>query len=96
MAKHCTRECPDGETECCIRLGGTYMTDYEKGYERGRDEIRAMKENTAGCCGCAFEHVEPWELPCRKCKRNSKDYWRKKCDLDEYGGYMDDLKEDGE
>lgn len=18
MAKHCTRECPDGETECCI------------------------------------------------------------------------------
>lgn len=72
------------------------MTDYEKGYERGRDEILAMKENADGCCGCAFEHVEPWELPCRKCKRNSKDYWRKKCDLDEYGGYMDNLKEDGE
>ena len=66
-----------------IRLEGTYMTDYEKGYERGRDEILAMKENADGCCGCAFEHVEPWELPCRKCKRNSKDYWRKKCDLDE-------------
>ncbi len=47
------------------------MTDYE-GYERGRDEILAMKENADGCCGCAFEHVEPWELPCRKCKETAR------------------------
>ena len=29
-----------------------------------------------GCVGCAFEDVSEWELPCRKCERNSKDYWR--------------------
>ena len=30
-----------------------------------------------GCSGCVFESVDEWEMPCRKCKRNSKDYWRK-------------------
>ena len=30
-----------------------------------------------GCQGCAFKSVEEWEMPCRKCKRNCKDYWRK-------------------
>lgn len=30
-----------------------------------------------GCVGCAFESVEEWEMPCAKCKRNSKDYWRR-------------------
>lgn len=30
-----------------------------------------------GCVGCAYEKVVEWELPCRKCKRNSKDYWRR-------------------
>lgn len=30
-----------------------------------------------GCSGCAFEHVEEWEMPCMNCKRNCKDYWRK-------------------
>lgn len=29
-----------------------------------------------GCSGCAFESAEEWEMPCRKCKRNCKDYWR--------------------
>lgn len=29
-----------------------------------------------GCKGCVFEDVEEWELPCGKCRRNSKDYWR--------------------
>ena len=31
-----------------------------------------------GCDGCKFEDTVEWELPCRKCKRNSKDYWRAK------------------
>ena len=31
-----------------------------------------------GCQGCAFYDKEEWEMPCRKCKRNCKDYWRKK------------------
>ena len=30
-----------------------------------------------GCSGCAFTSTEEWEMPCRECKRNSKDYWRK-------------------
>ena len=31
-----------------------------------------------GCQGCAFESAEEWEIPCSRCKRNCKDYWRKK------------------
>lgn len=29
-----------------------------------------------GCSGCAFESTKEWEMPCAKCKRNCKDYWR--------------------
>lgn len=49
---------------------------FEIGYAKGRATERLMKENADGCLGCAFEHVEEWELPCAKCKRNCKDYWR--------------------
>ena len=31
-----------------------------------------------GCVGCAFEDVNEWVLPCRECRRNTKDYWRTK------------------
>ena len=41
-------------------------------------EKQRIKEDADGCIGCAFENVEPWEMPCAKCKRNSKDYWRAK------------------
>ena len=30
-----------------------------------------------GCCGCAFEGVEEWEMPCVKCKNACKDYYRR-------------------
>lgn len=33
-----------------------------------------------GCMGCAFTDYNEWDLPCRVCKRNSKDYWRPKYD----------------
>ena len=33
-----------------------------------------------GCCGCDFEDYNVWEMPCNKCKRNNKDYWRKRND----------------
>lgn len=36
------------------------------------------KESADGCKDCAFETVEEWEMPCRKCKRACKDYWRAK------------------
>lgn len=31
-----------------------------------------------GCYECAFEDCEEWEMPCCKCSRNCKDYWREK------------------
>ena len=55
-----------------------YDRGYARGMIRGRDDVRIMKEDADGCIGCAFEGVEEWELPCAKCKRNSKDYWRAK------------------
>lgn len=29
-----------------------------------------------GCKGCAFIKTDEWEEPCRRCKRNCKDYWK--------------------
>ena len=29
------------------------------------------------CCGCAFITTEEWEMPCCKCMRSCKDYWRR-------------------
>ena len=33
-----------------------------------------------GCVGCAFASVKEWEMPCAKCRRNTKDYWRKEAE----------------
>ena len=38
----------------------------------------ANQLNADGCKGCAFEEIEEWEMPCCKCKRSCKDYWRAK------------------
>ena len=41
--------------------------------------VSAMeREEADGCEGCAFTDVEEWEMPCRKCRRACKDYWRAK------------------
>lgn len=45
---------------------------YQKGYNDG------CENQESRCNGCAFENVEEWEMPCAKCKRACKDYWRKK------------------
>lgn len=29
-----------------------------------------------GCWKCGFAEKEEWELPCSRCKRGCKDYWR--------------------
>ena len=55
-----------------------FDSGYAQGLEQGRKQAFAMKENSDGCKGCAFEQVESWQLPCDRCKRNSKDYWRAK------------------
>lgn len=59
-------------------MTGKEMEMFKKGYKQGILEAYQMKENADGCSGCAFEDVEPWQMPCDRCKRNSKDYWRAK------------------
>ena len=55
-----------------------YNLGYFEGKLKGKLDAELMKLNADGCVGCAFEHVEEWEMPCAKCKRNCKDYWRAK------------------
>lgn len=55
-----------------------YNEGFFEGMLKGRRDVEKMKENADGCKGCAFENVESWEMPCDRCKRNSKDYWRAK------------------
>lgn len=41
--------------------------------------IKALdRQDADGCTGCAFANVEEWEMPCVRCKRGCKDYWRAK------------------
>ena len=55
-----------------------YNQGYAQGVIQGRVDARVMKENADGCVGCAFEIMESWQMPCDKCARNCKDYWRAK------------------
>ena len=34
------------------------------------------KARADGCSGCAFIDVEEWEMPCCRCARGCKDFWR--------------------
>ena len=51
--------------------------------ERKLDELINLvkawieKQDADGCVGCAFYDRDEWEMPCAKCKRNCKDYWRR-------------------
>lgn len=57
------------------------MTEKELyAYKKGYSDAVTMKENADGCKGCAFESINEWEMPCRQCSRNCKDYWRAKAD----------------
>lgn len=45
------------------------------------DAIRIIKawieqKDADGCTGCVYYDNEEWLMPCVKCKRNCKDYWR--------------------
>ena len=38
----------------------------------------ALEQSRAEACnGCAFADTEEWEEPCKRCKRNYRDYWRR-------------------
>lgn len=55
------------------------LTDYDSGYADGWQEGYKDGSNyiECGCDGCAFECYEEWDMPCLKCKRNCKDYYRR-------------------
>ena len=55
-----------------------FKKGYEQGLRHGKNIAFVMKEDNDGCTSCAFEDVNSWEMPCDRCKRNSKDYWRAK------------------
>lgn len=55
-----------------------FQRGYEQGLAKGKEDAFRMKENADGCVGCEYEDVKSWEMPCDRCKRNSKDYWRVK------------------
>lgn len=35
------------------------------------------RQEADGCEGCVFMDVEEWKMPCEKCQRNCKDYYRR-------------------
>lgn len=35
------------------------------------------RDKADGCVGCAYFDKEDWEMPCAKCRRASRDYWRR-------------------
>ena len=35
------------------------------------------RENADGCQGCRYEIKEPWEEPCKICRKNYMDRWEK-------------------
>lgn len=39
-------------------------------------EAIEKSEDDKGCAGCTFYDCEKWEIPCSKCSRRCKDYWR--------------------
>ena len=41
-------------------------------------DIARSQIKAEGCLGCVFYDKEEWDMPCRCCKRNCRDYWRAK------------------
>lgn len=54
-----------------------HLQVYLKNHEDQDDEAKE-REQADGCQGCEFESTEEWEMPCAKCSRACKDYWRAK------------------
>ena len=60
-----------------IREITEHLQVYLKNHEDQDDETKE-REQADGCQGCEFESTEEWEMPCAKCRRACKDYWRAK------------------
>ena len=63
--------------------GAKYQRVLREVMKMTRDEIirildLALEQSRAEACnGCAFADTEEWEEPCKRCKRNYRDYWRR-------------------
>ena len=62
------------DSESIVNLQNLLKDIGDSAYNRGFEDGKACDE--CGCVGCVFENVEEWEMPCAKCKRSCKDYWR--------------------
>lgn len=51
------------------------LYEIDKIKSHGCDECSNLKEGD--CDDCAFGDQEEWQEPCKMCKRNCKDYYRK-------------------
>lgn len=70
--------CFGNDTECAFYLNKLGKCN-NCALNTAKEALEKQIVNEAdGCTGCTFASCEEWEMPCRKCKRNSKDYWRAK------------------
>lgn len=50
---------------------------WQKDIEALGNAIKTLERQLAdGCEGCTYKAKEEWEMPCVRCKRGCKDYWR--------------------
>ena len=42
------------------------------------ERIENGKQEFTSCKECAFFECEEWEMPCKECKHNCKDYYKRK------------------
>lgn len=71
-----------------VEIGANYrgeLTEEEKReYEEAMwvmlEALRdcAAREQKVGCEDCAYLETEEWNMPCYRCIRSCKDYWREK------------------
>lgn len=40
-------------------------------------ELVLQQYRADACNDCEFSDTEEWEEPCKRCKRNYRDYWRR-------------------
>ena len=40
-------------------------------------DLASEQVRAEACNDCAFSDTEEWEEPCKRCKRNYRDYWRR-------------------
>ena len=63
--------------------GAKYQHVLRKGNSMNKEDIIKIlnlaleQEKAEACDSCAYADTEEWEEPCKRCKRNYRDYWRR-------------------